>query len=1143
MDMFGFGCESRSDSTDVWSDSGHSTSDSEQARSETAGLSDSFTYSQVAAANFMLLSGSGQQVAQDRYPTLGSRRAIRGQTWEHMATILTRQLYQWFECQTNDYSSHDHKSVGWVELVWIGHGGDSPHDVSARPFIVEAASITDADRPVIANTGGVVYRHYYDCLGLCVHPLKDLNPDTKTKAAGMCAGNVKLLIEVDAKDLTKCHIYQKGRHPEAKNLDDLQYSRRLRLHMMDLGSRSGMTSAKLKQELLRGLASSADTGALPRRGPLPTFRLPTAAQIDRLMSSIRQANRLHSDPFVAVHQFTRLNTDNVFAYRPLSITKKEKRFSLGVKSSWSIQNLIMWQGRAMFMDSSWRNKNENRAPLTFVTTTNSAGHMVPAAAYLSADATADSYAHLLRNLEKEVVMEAARICAAPSDNANARLLKHAHEISQQRSWRPASVMIDKCRAEFNAIEEVWPGIQVRICQFHVMQAICRWDVDIKTASSSPPSIKRKDKPAICLAFRGAQRCRQISDWPATLEIFEANITKTLHEYESSVVAQVIAYFRVNWWSPPWHLLVTDIGLGAGQTRDGINTSNTIERAFKTFDEVFLSCRVNKRIDRLVHVLVCDWLVYYEAYSSTEPRLSAIDRDVMLEAHKLWECRAVQPSNKATIFTVLGLGTEQNEPKLYSVSLSASHLRCNCARWKQSGKLCAHMHAAKIFMAMGDVTGYHPGEHKGMPALRSPNEDLRSTEVSDAAVLLDVDAVLVALDESEAEGEVEPSSKKTKAGSTSLAAGVATSSLGAHESDGGVGGEGDTRMETERPSSGRPAAVKPLHSRTKPSSKSKSSSSLRLSSKPGPAKRPPWSASSKAPAASAPLSQTPSKAGASLPASTTDGKESGMDAIRPVYFGSARKDELEAQIAAMNDLNTVRVQVPPSPSFHLAKDDFTALRPGQWLTGSIISLFAQATLNAVQSKKRSVTAMGARRVMLPLHGLFQHPCSEREMAIRAESWYPNTVLLNQDQIVTPVNFSNSHWATVIINVNTRHIELVDSMPTLSTEARPQAVVRFFREFLTRRAAWEVDRGHTLDSEALKVDSWTFSSNSPSDTSRPVQQDGYSCGVVACRVIEAVLKGNEATWKNCGLRAQHMSEAEANATRCSLFQLIMRYSSSS
>ena len=43
--------------------------------------------------------------------------------------------------------------------------------------------------------------------------------------------------------------------------------------------------------------------------------------------------------------------------------------------------------------------------------------------------------------------------------------------------------------------------------------------------------------------------------------------------------------------------VTDIGLLPGQTRDGLNTNNTIERAFKTFDEVFLACRVNKRCVR------------------------------------------------------------------------------------------------------------------------------------------------------------------------------------------------------------------------------------------------------------------------------------------------------------------------------------------------------------------------------------------------------------------------------------------------------------------------------------------------------------------------------------------------------------------
>ena len=40
---------------------------------------------------------------------------------------------------------------------------------------------------------------------------------------------------------------------------------------------------------------------------------------------------------------------------------------------------------------------------------------------------------------------------------------------------------------------------------------------------------------------------------------------------------------------------TDIGLPENATRDGtLNTNNWIERCFRTFDQVFLDCRANKR---------------------------------------------------------------------------------------------------------------------------------------------------------------------------------------------------------------------------------------------------------------------------------------------------------------------------------------------------------------------------------------------------------------------------------------------------------------------------------------------------------------------------------------------------------------------
>ena len=61
------------------------------------------------------------------------------------------------------------------------------------------------------------------------------------------------------------------------------------------------------------------------------------------------------------------------------------------------------------------------------------------------------------------------------------------------------------------------------------------------------------------------------------------------------------------------------------------------------------------IDRLVQILAGDWLTFYEHYASAVPRLSPVERDLMLDAHCLWESRAVAVSNeKRAQYVVLGM---------------------------------------------------------------------------------------------------------------------------------------------------------------------------------------------------------------------------------------------------------------------------------------------------------------------------------------------------------------------------------------------------------------------------------------------------------------------------------------------------------
>ena len=54
------------------------------------------------------------------------------------------------------------------------------------------------------------------------------------------------------------------------------------------------------------------------------------------------------------------------------------KLSCGVADKWTLENLLLYSTvNGCNLDSSFRGHNDNRAPLTLVTTTNHQGHMVP----------------------------------------------------------------------------------------------------------------------------------------------------------------------------------------------------------------------------------------------------------------------------------------------------------------------------------------------------------------------------------------------------------------------------------------------------------------------------------------------------------------------------------------------------------------------------------------------------------------------------------------------------------------------------------------------------------------------------------------------------------------------------------------------
>ncbi len=166
-------------------------------------------------------------------------------------------------------------------------------------------------------------------------------------------------------------------------------------------------------------------------------------------------------------------------------------------------------------------------------------------------------------------------------NEVAKIKKEAAGIVM-KGWIPSHFMIDKSLAEKNAIQRgigatlsnsalclsqvtVWPGAIIRVCQFHIIQAIIRWVEERGHGESGKLSKKTGKRPKkagdggklslptkamkeVLETFRWAQRCRNTTDdrWAQAQIVFESNLQRICqsHNYANSLNV-ITKYFRDN----------------------------------------------------------------------------------------------------------------------------------------------------------------------------------------------------------------------------------------------------------------------------------------------------------------------------------------------------------------------------------------------------------------------------------------------------------------------------------------------------------------------------------------------------------------------------------------------------------------------
>ncbi|THU83024.1 hypothetical protein K435DRAFT_690313, partial [Dendrothele bispora CBS 962.96] len=317
------------------------------------------------------------------------------------------------------------------------------------------------------------------------------------------------------------------------------------------------------------------------------------------------------------------------------------KFTVGIKTGYCLQNMILYARiNGLGFDSSYRNKNENRALVTFLVTVDQYKRMLPGPVFVSGDVKRDTLSGFLQEVKQLVEEMAARIVEDPSiiDSAH-----HANEVAMlteatiivqgSDGWQPLFFMIDKCLPEVGAILLVWPKMTICLCQFHVIQAILRWQTDSGT-SEVKPKLSRPAKYLILWAFRQLQRARNEEAWKREVELFRQRLRKIVSKTNAYHIIR--DYFEKNWFCGEWRDLWADIGLPPGHNRDNISTNNFTERAFKLFDEIFLENRANKSAYRLVLIIANEWFEYFRHWQPDhKKRPGAAYHQMILDGHRLW----------------------------------------------------------------------------------------------------------------------------------------------------------------------------------------------------------------------------------------------------------------------------------------------------------------------------------------------------------------------------------------------------------------------------------------------------------------------------------------------------------------------------
>ncbi|KAG8957738.1 hypothetical protein FRC03_009846 [Tulasnella sp. 419] len=351
-------------------------------------------------------------------------------SWRMVAMVNTDEICEWFDIQRNDYNKHSSECGTSVNLRYIGHPGSSPQDIRARPFLIRwNDDVITADRKQEAiKKRRVIYRAIYVCAGRHNQVPKDEDHDDNgdddapedefdgdgedhgvtVKALGRgarwrrCGGpklqSVALAIEVSADDIVRAKIWQSGEHDDA-HPSTLAFSRRMKSIIEEQLSLHGSRASQVQKMILKTYQT---------RNPMykvPVYRHPTRKHIRAMLPASRRQQQLLWHPFASVKLLVIRNPDKFYMVTDFdpNVDPKHSRFTCAMKDDFTMDCLIRHsRERGMFIDSSYRKKNESRAAMTIIAVVNEHMHATPGAVLLSAKTDTQTYLNFIKATIEQV---------------------------------------------------------------------------------------------------------------------------------------------------------------------------------------------------------------------------------------------------------------------------------------------------------------------------------------------------------------------------------------------------------------------------------------------------------------------------------------------------------------------------------------------------------------------------------------------------------------------------------------------------------------------------------------------------------------------------------------------------------------------